>query len=102
MPLMPDRTAANSVLNPSFSARMRLAQTARRSPFRGKALEVVIAIDQGHSQFTLQLRDRRGQRRLRHVAGLGSAREVSLPSDRGKVFKLAKLHALPPRSRHDA
>ena len=59
---------------------------------RCQTVEALAALDDRHAQLLLELADAPGQGRLRHVAGLGRAREVLLAGERGQVLKLADVH----------
>jgi hypothetical protein len=49
-------------------------------------------LDDRHAQLLLELADAPGQRWLRHVAGLGRAREVLLAGQGGEILELADVH----------
>ena len=63
---------------------------------------VALAAEQRAAQLILQPLDGTGQRRLRHVAGLGRAREVQRLADGQEVTDLVHLHGdCPPQARPD-
>ena len=57
-----------------------------------EADEALAALDDGHAQLLLELPDAARQRGLRHVAGLGRAREVLFAREGDEVLELADVH----------
>ena len=63
--------------------------------FGGKALEALVTAHDGDAEFLLQVLDAHRQGRLRDVAKLGRAGEVTGLGQRYEVFELADEHGSP-------
>ena len=70
----------------------------REPALRRQADEAMAALDDRRAEILLEQADRRRQRRLRDMAGLGRAAEMLFPRQRDKIFELTQHHraALPP------
>ena len=62
--------------------------------FGRKPVEALAALDDRHAELLLELAEAPRKGRLRHIAGLGRAREVLLTRKRDEVLELADIHRL--------